>query len=130
MLPLDFFPYVLPIPGIVAGPLNIICGAIKEVKGTSKVIEGVKGDFEGNDNLKVEINGGIEAIKGVGSIITTGALIAGASSIALPAAAAVLGVTAGKTLYDVGSALYNQRRISKMTVRQKLKEVDEDQKAA
>jgi len=121
LLPLAGFPYFLPIPGAVAAGIGIIGGALKIQKGVSKMVEGAqRQDSPATNRRQLAVNGLIDTAVGVGSIVTCGALIAGAGAAVVPVAAATLALGAGRMLFNLGRGIVAKMKQKNVTVDQKL----------
>lgn len=124
VIPLMEFPYILPLPGVAAAGLGAVGGALKTSKGVEKVVAGATKEFAPGKNAKLTVNGLLDVVAGVGSIVTCGALLAGAGAVAFPAGAVVLGLGLGRALVSLGSGLYKSHQASKMTVSEKLESME------
>jgi len=123
-LPLTSFPYILPLPGVVAAGAGILGGALRTSKGVEKIATSATKDFAPGKNMKLTLSGIVDSIVGVGSIVTCAALLAGMPAIAAPAGAVVLGLGGGSALLSLGGGVLKAYKASKMSVSEKLQSME------
>jgi clostripain len=120
MIPLMSFPYFVPLPGVVAGGVGILGGALKTEKAAEKIYAGATKDYAPGKNAKTIINGVLDAVVGVGSMVTCGALLAGVGSVAFPAGVVVLALGLGRSLISLGAGILKSHKAGAMSIEEKI----------
>ncbi len=120
--PLMSFPYLLPIPGVVAVAAGAVGAALRTHSGVSKIAEGIRRDDSPAANRRhLIVDGAIDTAIGVGTAITCGALLTGTMNPALQVVSqGVLALAVGRMAVNTGKALINNHQNRTRTVDEKL----------
>ena len=112
-------PIPLPIPGVVGAAAAVVSSALRVHNGTSQIHEAIKRDDSPNRKL-LGVNGLIDTAVGVGSIVTVGALLAGATAVAAPVGIGVLALGIGRLAVNTARTFWHAHQGNKLTVDQKI----------
>lgn len=120
VIPPALFPFMIPIHGIVPMGAGLVGGALKAQKGIEKTITGTTREFASGKNRKLAVDGMIDTVVGLGSIVTCTALFTGLGYLALPLGLALGGLSAARSMLKFGVDFKDIYRASKMNVSEKL----------
>lgn len=118
-------PIPIPIPGPAAAVIGVIGGGFRSEKGVSKIAESFK-EYKTTDKVKMVVSGIVDTVAGISCATTCGALLAGTMNIALPAAITATSLIIGKTALTIGAELLKSYQVSKLSIEDKIRIVDED----
>lgn len=120
--PLMSFPYMFPVPGVIACAAGAVGAALRTQSGISKIAEGIRRDDSPAANRRhLVVDGAIDTAIGVGSLVTCGAMLTGTMNPGLQVVAqGVLALAVGRMAVNTGKALYNMHENRNKTVDQKL----------
>lgn len=120
--PLMGFPYMMPIPGVLAAGAGAISNALRIKKGIDKIEAGLtREDSPKANRVELGVQGALDTIVGAGSVAVCGAMIAGVMSPALvPVAAGVMALGVGRLAFSIGRGLLRKHNANKLTVEEKI----------
>lgn len=120
--PLTSFPYMFPIPGVVAAGAGAIANALRIKKGVDKMQAGItREDSPKANRIELGVQGALDTVVGAGSVAVCGAMMAGVMSPALvPVAIGVVALGVGRLAFSVGRSLMRKLSAGKMTVEEKI----------
>ena len=120
--PLTGFPYMMPIPGVLAAGAGAVANVLRIKKGVDKMHDGItREDSPKANRIELGVQGALDTIVGAGSVAVCGAMIGGVMSPALmPVAVGVVALGAGRLAFSVGRSLLRKHNADKLTVDEKL----------
>lgn len=120
--PLMSFPYMFPVPGVIACAAGAVGAALRTHSGVSKIAEGIRRDDSPAANRRhLIVDGAVDTAIGVGSLVTCGAMLTGTMNPGLQVVAqGVLALAVGRMAYNGGKALMNMHENKNRTVDEKL----------
>lgn len=126
--PLMSFPYILPIPGVVAAAAGVVGAGLRAKSGVSKLAEAVqRTDSKPSARATLAVDGAIDLAIGAGVGVTTAAMLTGTMNPALATVAqGTMALALGRIAVKVGAAAYNHFQEKDKSVADKLQEANSD----
>ncbi|MGE0495893.1 MAG: clostripain-related cysteine peptidase [Vulcanimicrobiota bacterium] len=120
--PLMGFPYMLPIPGVLAAGAGAVGAAMRTKSGIEKLSQSItRTDFKQSTRVELAVDGAIDTAIGLGTAVTTAALLTGTMNPALQVVAqGTLALALGRTATKLGMAGYRVYQEQNKSVEQKL----------